>query len=245
VSEATRILDELADDMPTKARCERWIDIGMEMRRMSRSIEQERRADAEMALALMREDLNRALAYKQKYNADDHNICLAIVSFRHGPDAVLAAYSNDAAIPLSLRLGLHLVPNVYGLLPSRARFGCDGMAQYHTEPKLLNFLCASPGIRLHAYQSPPAGEARGKAHATFLKIVEGQRRAARAVAEALQGLDQIAELTIVTEIDCCRTCVPYAIDRFRALAPHAVLRTIELGKIAGQATQYRAVTVSR
>ena len=198
-----------------------------------------------MALALMREDLNRALAYKQKYNAEEHNICLALVSFRAGPDAVLAAYSNDAAIPSSIRLGLNLVPNVYGLLPTGARFGCDGMAQYHTEPKLLNFICASPSLRQRAYQSPAAAAARGEALAFYRNVLEGQRRAARAAAERLQGLDQITELTIVSEIDCCPTCVAYSIDRFRTNAPHARLVVIEQGKTAGQPTPYRAVTITR
>src|SRR5437868_15393320 len=70
------------------------------------------RADAEMALAFTREELNRALAHKIGYDAEDHNICLAIVKFADGSSAVLAAYSNDAEIPESIRFGLNLVPNV-------------------------------------------------------------------------------------------------------------------------------------
>jgi hypothetical protein len=158
---------------------------------------------------------------------------------------VLAAYSNDAAVPESIRLGLHLMLNVYGLLPTGARFGCDGMAQYHTEPKLLNFICASPDVRLQAYQSPLNRVARGEGHSFFLNLVEGQRRAARAVAGRLQGLDQVTEVTLVTEIDCCQTCVAYSLERFRVTVPHAELRTIELGKVAGRPTSYRAVTIRR
>ena len=35
------------------------------------------RGDAEMAIAFVREQLNHALAYRIKYDADKHNICLA------------------------------------------------------------------------------------------------------------------------------------------------------------------------
>src|SRR5437868_5628521 len=96
------------------------------------------RADVEAAIAIKRAELNAAMSYKSGYNAEDHNICLALIRYRDGSSDVVAAYSNDAAIPESIRLGLNLVPNLYGALPTGARFGCDGMAQYHTEPKLLN-----------------------------------------------------------------------------------------------------------
>ena len=97
----------------------------------------DRRRDAEMALAIMREDLNRALAYRTRYDAEGHNICLAIVLTKGDISTVLAAYSNDAAIPESIRLGLNLVPNTYEMLAGRTRFGCDGMAQYQRS-RLLN-----------------------------------------------------------------------------------------------------------
>src|SRR5262249_31739744 len=87
------------------------------------------RGDAEMAIALKRAELNRALSYKTKYNAEGHNICLALVRFTDGTIDVLAAYSNDSAIPESIRLGLNLIANVYAVLPVSQRFGCDGMAQ--------------------------------------------------------------------------------------------------------------------
>lgn len=205
----------------------------------------QRLEDAEMALAVIRESLNEALAYKVKYNAENHNICLAIVDFIGHSGVVLAAYSNDTAIPESIRLGLNLVPNVYGLLPTGARFGCDGMAQYHTEPKLLNYICASPDIRQGAFQTPPLAEPRGVSHAFFQNLVEGQRRAARDAAARLLGPEHIHALTIVSEIDCCPTCLAYSIDRFRAIVPHAALDTIELGKTAGQRTPYQTVHVTR
>jgi len=67
---------------------------------------------------------------------------------------VLAAYSNDSAIPESIRLGLNLIPDVYDSLSREGRFGCDGMAQFHTEPKLLNYLCTTPAIRRTAFAGP-------------------------------------------------------------------------------------------
>src|SRR5689334_17659864 len=131
--------------------------------KFSPQVPPERLADLEMALSTMREDLNRALSYRRKYNVEKHNICLAIIDFGGSSNVVLAAYSNDSAIPESVRLGLNLVPNTYKFLPENARFGCDGMAQYHTEPKLLNYLCASPDVRRRAFQpaitarNPPPG----------------------------------------------------------------------------------------
>jgi hypothetical protein len=100
------------------------------------------RGDAEMAIALKRAELNRMLEYKTPYDADQHNICLALVRFNDGTSDVLTAYSNDDAIPESIRFGLDLIPNLYGSMPNAERFGCNGMAQYHTEPKLLDYLCA-------------------------------------------------------------------------------------------------------
>src|SRR4051812_18822282 len=106
------------------------------------------RCDAEMAIALKRAELNSVLAYKSRYDAEGHNICLALLRYEDGRGDVLAAYSNDSAMPESIRLGLNLIPDVYGSMPAAGRYGCDGMAQFHTEPKLLNYVCATPAIRV-------------------------------------------------------------------------------------------------
>src|SRR5262249_29953477 len=103
--------------------------------------------DVEMAIALKRHEVNNALHGKHQYNAEDHNICLALVDYTDNSFDVLAAYSNDSAIPESIRLGLGLIPNVRNELPPEEQFGCDGRAQFHTEPKLLNYLCAPAGVR--------------------------------------------------------------------------------------------------
>jgi hypothetical protein len=215
------------------------------MKSPSSPTELQRRADAEMALAIIREDLNRALAYRIRYDTEGHNVCLAIVDFLDGSRVVLAAYSNDAALPESIRLGLNLVPNIYELLPVGARFGCDGMAQYHTEPKLLNFICASPDLRQRAFQTSKRPTPRGVSHEFFLNFVDKQRRAARDAATRLNTPENISALTLVSEIDCCRTCVSYSIQRFRTMFPGKALDTIELGKAAGEPTPYQTVRITR
>ncbi|OAI16290.1 hypothetical protein A1507_12095 [Methylomonas koyamae] len=84
-------------------------------------------------------------------DAEEHNICLALIRFKDDTIDALTAYSNDSAIPESIRLGLNLIPNLYAFMPKTEFFGCDGMAQLHTEPKLLNYLFATPGIRQNAF----------------------------------------------------------------------------------------------
>lgn len=93
-----------------------------------------RRQDAELVIAFLREELNRHHTYKGRYDADGHNLCLAIIDLTNGASTVLAAYSNDSAIPASLRLHLSLVPDTYALMPPALRCGCNGMAQLHTKP---------------------------------------------------------------------------------------------------------------
>ncbi|QPK61814.1 hypothetical protein IVG45_13165 [Methylomonas sp. LL1] len=179
--------------------------------------------DAEMAITLTRERLNRAMDYKSKYDADEHNLCLALILFKDGSSDVLAAYSNDSAIPESIRLGLNLIPNLYAALPKNERFGCDGMAQYHTEPKLLNYLCANPSLHQNTFPSPAP-------KSFYRSILAGQREQASRQARMMKRTEDIASLTLVTEIDCCPTCTAHSINRFRALFPNTPLHTIELGK---------------
>ncbi|WP_376095127.1 hypothetical protein ACE7GA_02445 [Roseomonas sp. CCTCC AB2023176] len=202
-----------------------------------------RRADIEMAMAVMREDLNRALQYRTRYDTEKHNICLGVVNFRNGPGVVLAAYSHDSAIPESIRLGLGLVPDTYAAVPAETRFGCDGMPQYHTEPKLLNFLAATPEVRRRAVQPSGAITAPPGTQRAFVQgFVANQRAQAAAAASRLDRLEDISSLVIASEIDCCVTCTRHSIHRFRARFPSVPLRTVELGKAAGQATTYTAVT---
>lgn len=198
------------------------------------------RRDAEMAIAVKRAELNRALSYKIKYDAEGHNICLALVRFTDGTTDVLAAYSNDSAIPESIRLGLNLIGDVYAALPATQRFGCDGMAQFHTEPKLLNYLCATPAIRQSILgTSLPQNP-------LYRAILQKQREQAARQAGRLKNPDEVAAILLVTEIDCCRTCTDYSLIRFRARFPNTPLDVLELGKrVSDQVpTQFKHVKVT-
>ncbi|MCB1778152.1 MAG: hypothetical protein KDI50_12030 [Candidatus Competibacteraceae bacterium] len=200
------------------------------------------RGDIEMAIALKRAELNQALGYRKDYDTEEHNICLALIRFQDGSSEILAAYSNDSAMAESVRLGLQLIPNVYDRLPAHERFGCDGMAQYHTEPKLLNYLCATLEARQAAYRKSFLPR-----DALYRFILQRQRQYAHDQAALARDIKKVAAVVIVTEIDCCPTCTAYSIERFRERFPHIPLRTIELGKqvSSGVKPQYRQVTVNR
>ena len=143
------------------------------------------RGDVEMAIALKRAELNRMLEYKTEYDADGHNICLALLRFNDGGNDVLTAYSNDSAIPESIRFGLNLIPNLYDSIPGPERFGCDGMAQFHTEPKLLNYLCATAAIRQSGLGGPLPR------HQFHRSVLEKQRSAAAMHAQLLIWSDLV------------------------------------------------------
>lgn len=200
------------------------------------------RGDIEMAIALKRVELNQAMGYRKNYDAEEHNICLALIRFQDGSSEILAAYSNDSAIAESVRLGLHLIPNTYDRLPANERFGCDGMAQYHTEPKLLNYLCATLETRQAAYRKQFLPR-----DPLYRFILQRQRQYASDQAALTRDIKKVAAVVIVTEIDCCPTCTAYSIERFRERFPGIPLRTIELGKqvSGGVKPQYRQVTVNR
>jgi hypothetical protein len=198
--------------------------------------------DIEMAIALKRVEVNQAMGYRKNYDAEEHNLCLALIRFHDGSSEILTAYSNDSAIPESTRLGLHLIPNVYGKVPANERFGCDGMAQYHTEPKLLNYLCATLEARQTAYRNQFLPR-----DPLYRFILQRQRRHASEQAILSRDIKKVTAVVIVTEIDCCPTCTAYSIERFRERFPDIPLRTIELGKQVkgGVKPQYRQVTVNR
>jgi len=198
--------------------------------------------DIEMGLALKRAEINNAMRYRQNYDAEEHNLCLALIRFQDGSFEIQAAYSNDSALPESIRLGLQLIPNVYNQVPANERFGCDGMAQYHTEPKLLNYLCANLEVRQTAYRNQFLPR-----DPLYRFILQRQRRQAKEQAELSKEIKKVATVVIATEIDCCRTCTAYSIERFRERFPDIPLRTIELGKQVkgGVKPQYQKVTVNR
>lgn len=198
------------------------------------------RDDAEMAIAIKRAELNRALTYKSNYDSEGHNICLALVEYKGGGFDALVAYSHDSAVPESLRLGLNLVPNLYGELSGGHRFGCDGMAQYHTEPKLLNYLCATPAIRQGVLGVwLPRND-------LYSAVLKKQRAAAARHAGILRSPAEFSSVTLVTEIDCCSTCTRYSIGRFKGRFPAIPLEVIELGKKPGSGVppQFKKITIT-
>jgi hypothetical protein len=199
------------------------------------------RGDAEMAIALKRVELNTALEYKINYDAEGHNICLALICYKDETTEVLAAYSNDSALRPSMRLGLGLVPDVAGTMPKSQRMNCDGMAQFHTEPKLLNYLCASPRRRQSVLKTPLPK------NPVYRKILKAQRAEVMRRPSFLKGPQDIEEVTLVTEIDCCTTCTRYAIERFRAKFSGTPLDVIQLGKVVSKKTppQYEKVTIKK
>ncbi|MGH6927611.1 MAG: hypothetical protein ACREEV_04770, partial [Dongiaceae bacterium] len=160
---------------------------------------------------------------------------------------------------------LGLVPNTYGLLKkagSAAPYACDGMAQYHTEPKLLNYLASSPEIRRRALWRQRQGfgdeyeRKRGKKKVSLddLRVLNGilkeQRRRAYAAAAQLGGEAEIAKVTLASEIDCCEGCVKKTIMKFNERYPKAIIardkKTLfELGKKAGQPTPWEKLKITK
>jgi hypothetical protein len=214
----------------------------------------------EHTLAILRASLNNALRDKA-YDADEHNLCIAIVEFADGSSDVLAAYSDDSALrDRGIFDFLGLIPNTYPWLKKESAaggkgggpYGCDGMAQYHTEPKLLNYLSASPDVRRQALQAQrplfKATESR-KDLQGLNRILDRQLDTALRHAERLPAAADVVKVTLASEIDCCPTCLKHSIEKFNARYPHARLERnktlFELGKKAGQPTPYAKTKVTR
>ncbi len=215
------------------------------------------RADAEMAIALKRQEINKALGYRKAYDAEGHNLCLALINFTDGNWDVIGAYSDSAALPRSLLLGLGLIPDVSYAMDKRSRLGCNGMGLYHTEPKLLNWLTARPEIRVRAIEKIRLPTPRSMPLATYHAVLRAQKedaiKAARRLpvvgsvgGDLVKFVDDVADITLVTEIDCCKTCEDYAIKEFRKRFPRIHLYKIELGKqvSAGIGPHYATVRVT-
>jgi hypothetical protein len=221
------------------------------------------RGVVEHTLGVLRESLNNMVAGR-KYDADEHNLCIAIVEFADGSSETLAAYSNDSALQENYKGAfdfLGLVPNTYGLLKkagAAAPYACDGMAQYHTEPKLLNYLASSPEIRRRALWRQRQGfgdkHVRKDVPAEDLQVLNGilkeQRRRAYAAAAQLGGEAEIAKVTLASEIDCCESCVKKTIMKFNERYPKAIIardkKTLfELGKKAGQPTPWEKLKITK
>jgi hypothetical protein len=212
----------------------------------------------------------------RKYDADEHNLCIAIVEFTDGSSQTLAAYSNDSALQENFKGAfdfLGLVPNTFGLQQKQMKaagqgqtpYACNGMAQYHTEPKLLNYLASSPSVRQRALwhqrrgfgaEHERKGEKDGTGRVTpedlqvLNRILREQRRKAYAGAARLGGEAEVAKVTLASEIDCCPSCVKKTIMKFNERYPHARITRddgtlFELGKKKGKETQFQTTKVSK
>ena len=230
--------------------------------------DEEQRRVIELTLGILRESLNNMVAGRT-YNADEHNLCIALVEFADGSNQTLAAYSNDSALQQNFKGAfdvLGLVPNTYKLLKKDLQAGgqgavpyaCDGMAQHHTEPKLLNYLAAAPAIRRRALWQQRQGfsdkHLRRDVSAEDLRFLNGilkeQRRTAYAAAGLMGSEPDIAKVTLASEIDCCETCVRKTIQKFNDRYPHAVIsrdrKTLfELGKKPGEPTPWEKLKVAK
>jgi hypothetical protein len=226
------------------------------------------RGVVEHTLAVLRQSLNNMVAGR-KYDADEHNLCIAIVEFTDGSSQTLAAYSNDSALQENYKGAfdfLGLVPNTFGLLQKEMKvaaqgqtpYACNGMAQYHTEPKLLNYLAASPAIRRRALwrQRQGFGEEHERKDVSLEdlqvlnRILKEQRRQAYAGAARLGGEAEIAKVTLASEIDCCPSCVKKTIMKFNERYPDAKITRddgtlFELGKKKGKETSYQKTMITR
>jgi len=216
----------------------------------------------EHTVAYLRASLNNILRGR-KYDADKHNLCIAVVEYADGRSDTFAAYSNDSALSGNfpgIFDFLGLVPNTYPLLKEDLAksgkadltpFGCDGMAQYHTEPKLMNFLASSPAVRQRALkaQRKPLGDSYRRKDVSEADlnqlngILDRQLDTAMRHAGQLPGIDAIVQVTLASEIDCCKTCMKHTIDKFNARYPSARIQhdktLFELGKTAGSPTPFK------
>lgn len=155
--------------------------------------------DAHELIALLREVVNESFSKNQRLSGfvpEAHNLCIAHCSFRDFPAinffsySAMSRFSKTALSKLQNEWGVEFVPDV---APNIRTFACGGMGQYHTEPRLMNYIHGRPGF-----------------------------------------IGQLTDVTLVSEINCCPTCVPYTINAFRRTFTDVQVHTIELGMRPGE-----------
>jgi len=148
--------------------------------------------DSEELIFNFRKSLNRHISSKK--NPDARNACIMNITRNDGKELLFFAYSSAAGLSqkeLSAIAadGFELVPDV-SLEHLRSLYACRGMGQWHTEPRLINFMNCSPGY-----------------------------------------IENVANVLIISEIDCCATCLKYTIEVFRAANGAIDVYTDEYGKV--------------
>ena len=147
---------------------------------------------SEELLINFRKALNKHISAKKDPNA--RNACILNITRTDGVELLLYGYSSAGGLSQTEHRnieaeGFPLVPDV-GLEHLRSLYACRGMGQWHTEPRLINFLNCSPGY-----------------------------------------IENVANVLLISEIDCCATCVKYTIDIFRENNAGIDVYTDEYGKV--------------
>ena len=108
-------------------------------------------AIAQLVIATFDTELKESLA-NTAHDVDDHNICLARVSFYEPdkPELILAAYSSSSV--LGTKRGTHF--GFQGCICADVdkvpmEYACKGMGRHHTEPKLVNAITQDSSIWLY------------------------------------------------------------------------------------------------
>ena len=148
--------------------------------------------DSEKLLYNFRKSLNNRISPKKE--PDARNACIMNITRRDGAELLFYAYSSAAGLSQTEKReiandGFELVPDV-SLAHLRSTYACRGMGQWHTEPRLLNFLNCSPGY-----------------------------------------IENVASVLIISEIDCCATCMNYTVSVFTESNPRVEVYTDEFGKV--------------
>lgn len=148
--------------------------------------------DSETLLVNFRKSLNKRISAKKDPNA--RNACILNITRNDGEELFFYAYSSAGGLSKSEQAsiakdGFPLVPDV-SAEHLRSLYACRGMGQWHTEPRLINFLNCSPGY-----------------------------------------IENVDNVLIISEIDCCKTCLRYTIDIFRENNGNIDVYTDEYGKV--------------
>lgn len=134
---------------------------------------------------------------------EGRNACVLNITKHDNSELFFYAYSSAASLSKTERAnlaqaGFELVPDIDSSL--RGKYACGGMGQYHTEPRLINFLYAYPGM-----------------------------------------IENVKDVLLISEIDCCPTCTKYTVDAFVRANPNVNVYTDEYGKNPGRKEQPRFV----
>lgn len=78
-----------------------------------------------------------------RYDVEKHNLCTAVIERKDGLSKTWVAYSNPSGLRVGLRMDYGIISDV---LDDEKLIGIGGMADYHTEVRLINYLYASGEI---------------------------------------------------------------------------------------------------